>query len=318
MFEDNLARCVRPIEKLGTVLGAGMLQIFRYSENNIQMLTIKRWLRDPLIHFIAAGALLFVVHAWLNRGDGGSPRVVHITAGEVNWLRTVWSRQWHRSPNDDELRGIVSAYLKERMAARDAQELGLDENDPVIRRRLAQKMEFLVQDSTLLAEPNMDELRSFYELHRARYQVPAQVSFTQIFFKTEDAARANLQKGENIGGNEPGDTSLLPGDVVRADREMVENSFGRTFASKVFALGPGQWHGPILSSYGFHLVQIRETHAAQVRSFDEVRAKVASDWYQERTAKAKEQYFRDLLKKYEVVADEGIKPLIESVVKITR
>jgi len=276
-----------------------------------------KFLKEPLLHFLVAGGLLFAAYAWLNRG-GDETRVVHITAVEVNWLKETWARQWQRPPNEQELRGLVTDYLKEELLAHEAQELGLADNDTIVRRRLAQKMEFLVQDTARLAEPGEDELRLLYDASRARYQTPARMSFTQIYFKTEAAARQGLEELAKHTAAELGDRSLLESEYVRADEQTVTSLFGRGFAEKLFALKPGRWHGPITSGYGFHLVRISERQAAQPHPYDEVRAQVIEEWHRSRQAQANEQFFAGLLKKYEVVVEENVKPLIGPLKEVVR
>jgi hypothetical protein len=263
-----------------------------------------------LLHFVVVGALLFGTYAWLDREDDEQPRVVRITTAEVQWLAETWTRQWHHPPSEQELRGLVRDYLKESLLAREARELGLDENDTIVRRRLAQKMEFLAQDTTRLAEPGEDALRQFYDTRRAQYKTPARISFTQLFFKTEAAARRALNQLDTRDSSNLGEPSLLERDHVLADEQAVASVFGPAFAAKLFALAPGPWHGPLASGYGFHLVQVHELQAETVRPFDEVRARVLDDWHGEQQAKASEQLLDLLLKKYDVVMDDGLEPVI--------
>lgn len=271
---------------------------------------MKRWLQEPLLHFIVAGMLLFAGYAWLNHGAVDEPRVVRITTADVNWLKETWSRQWQRPPSEQELRGLLNDYLKEELLAREAKEIGLDEDDTIVRRRLAQKMEFLVQDTTRLAEPSDDVLRRFYDSHRVQYQIPARISFTQLYFKTEAAARRGLQELAKRHPDEVGDPNLLEREFYQADEQTVTSIFGPKFAAAISVLEPGSWQGPVTSSYGFHLVLIHERQAAQVRPFEQARAQVLDEWQRTQQAKASEQFFASLLKKYEVVVDQNIKSLI--------
>ena len=280
---------------------------------------MKRWLKEPLLHFLIVGGLLFAAYAWLNRGGGGdTPRVVRITAAEVDWLQTMWTRQWQRPPSKSELRGIVTDYLKEELLAREARELGLDDNDTVVRRRLAQKLTFLVQDTARLAEVEEDELRRHYDDNREFYQSPALISFTQIFFKTEAAARQGVEALRTRSATELGDPSLLERDYARTDEQSVASLFGRQFAARVFALQAGHWHGPLASPYGFHLVRISERQAARARPFDEVREQVLDAWHRAQQDKASRQFFAALLKKYNVVVEANIKPLIGPLAEVAR
>ena len=122
---------------------------------------MKRLLNEPLLHFLVLGALTFVVYSWLNRSlpdNTSAAGTVRITSNEIAWLKETWSRQWQREPTCDELRGLVTDFLKEELLAREALSLGLDQNDTIVRRRLAQKLEFLVQETSRLAEPTEEDL----------------------------------------------------------------------------------------------------------------------------------------------------------------
>jgi len=273
------------------------------------MAIMRRWLKEPLFHFLVAGGLLFVAYDWLDKGHDREPHIVRITAAEVNWLRETWTRQWNHPPGEHELRGLVADYVKEVLLEREARELGMEENDIIIRRRLAQKMEFLVQDTAYLVEPEEDELYRYYNTHRTVYEEPAHVSFTQFYFRDKVSAQQAMQALSESNEAVQGEQILLERDHVRVDEQTLSSLFGSEFAETVFTLDPGRWNGPIESAYGFHLVLINERQSAQFRPFDEVRAKVLNDWYQSRQNEVNEQYFAILLKKYDVVVEESIKPL---------
>ena len=196
--------------------------------------------------------------------------------------------------------------------------MGLDESDTVVRRRLAQKVEFLVQDTSRLAEPTEDDLRKFYAAHAERFQTEARVSFTQVFFsreKRKDAAadaKAALAELARRGANaaELGDRLLVEAELRDADTQAVTSQFGRAFADSVFALKPGAWSGPIESGYGLHLVRVSEFSPGRQREFGEVKAQVLERWRDQRQGADNEKYFTGLLKKYDVVPDESVKLLI--------
>jgi parvulin-like peptidyl-prolyl isomerase len=268
-----------------------------------------RLAREPLLHFLIAGGLLFAAYGWLSRESADAPQTVRISVAEVNWLKETWARQWQRPPTEEELRGLVTDYLKEALLAREAAEMGLDENDTVIRRRLAQKMEFLVQD-TGLAEPGDAELRRFYDANRARYQAPARVSFTQLFFRNESDAKQGLAQLATRSPDELGDPSMLERDHAEADAQAVTSQFGDAFSRQVFGLATGQWHGPVASSYGFHLVRISARQDTQPLPYEAARAQVLEDWQRDEQTKAGKRFFAELLKKYDVVVDDSVKPLV--------
>ena len=270
--------------------------------------------KEPLVHFLLIGGMLFGVYAWLNRGTADAPRVVHITAADVNWLQVTWSRQRQRPPNQQELRGLVNDYLKEVLLAREAKEMGLDQDDTIVRRRLAQKMEFLVEDTTRLAEPDETELRQYYDRHPSLYQIPERISFSQIFFKTEVGARRALQALAKHDSDDVGDPNLLGREFEQTNAQIVQSVFGQKFATAIFAMQPERtWQGPIASAYGFHLVRLTDRQAAQVRPFEAVHAQVLDEWRRTEQTNASKQYYAKLLQKYDVVVDQDIKSLVGSV-----
>ena len=286
---------------------------------------MRKLLKEPFVHFLIAGAVLFAGYAWLNRETANRPpngsRVVSITASDVTWLKETWVRQWQRPPSDDEVRGMVADYLREELLAREARELRLDENDTIVRRRLAQKMTFFLEDTVHAVEPSDEEARRIYEADRERFQTPARISFTQIYFSRDrrgnDAAgdatkalQALTRDGAPVDATEVGDRSLLERELHDADAQAVASAFGPDFARTVFGLEPGKWHGPIASGYGLHVVWVADVQQAQPRSFDEVRAQVIDQWRREKQKAADEQYVAALMKKYQVVADDSVKPLL--------
>lgn len=279
---------------------------------------MKAWVREPLLHFLVAGALLFAAYAWLQGEEIDEPRAVRVSAAEVNWLREIWTRQWQRPPSEDELRGLVTGHLKEVLLAREALALDLGDNDTVIRRRLAQKMEFLVQDTARLVAPGDDELRRYFGDNAARYRAPARSSFTQIFFRTEAAAQMGRARLATTGTDELGDSSLLEREHSEADEQAVASQFGDAFSRAVFGLEAGRWHGPIASAYGFHLVRVSAQQEAQPLPYEEARAQVIEDWQREQQAKAAERFLAGLLNKYDVVADKSVEPLIAPLLETVR
>ena len=182
-------------------------------------------LREPLLHFVMAGAVLFGAYSLLNRSDAspdtGAAKQLRIGEGEVRWLTETWMLQRQRAPTRDELRGLVTEYLNEELLAREARELKLDENDTIIRRRLAQKLTFLIEDTLRRAEPTEADLQQIYDAQPERYGTAARVSFTHVYFNPAsraDAASdaknvlARLSSGGRSATEDIGDRFLLASD----------------------------------------------------------------------------------------------------------
>ncbi len=285
---------------------------------------MRRWLGEPLVHFLAIGSLLFGVYAWLHRGDSGgsdnSAGAVRITATEISYLTQTWERLQQRAPAPEELHALVAGYLKEELLGREARELGLDQNDPIIRRRLAQKVEFLVSDTARLAAPTDKDLRGAYDEDKRSFLTPARVSFVQVFFNPQTrrdaagdakAALAALSIGAPTGSF--GDPSPIDAEVRDDILQNVAGQFGEGFANAVFALRPGAWQGPLVSSFGLHLVRVTEAKPARQLAFSEDEPQVRERWRDEHQRSANEQHYENLMKKYGVVVEERVKPLVGSL-----
>lgn len=273
---------------------------------------MKKILQEPLLHFLFLGMLLFAFSEW--RGSAmptEALRSVRIGEDDLRWLQETWQRQWQREASEPELRGMVRDYLQEMLLAREALAMGLEKNDTIIRRRLAQKLEFLVQDTAQLVEPDEEELLRFFEGRSSLYKTPARISFTQLYFQSETAARKALARLAAGSPDELGERSLLASDHVQADAQALTGQFGGEFAEAVFGVEVGVWQGPLASAYGLHLVRVSAIEEARPRSLTEVRGRVLEEYHREQRTQAKKLFYSALLKKYQVVADESVKPLLD-------
>lgn len=280
-------------------------------------------LREPLFHFAIGGAALFFAYAWLNDDVGAGDRPeIRIDDGHLRWISETWTNQWQREPSNDELRGLVAEMVKEELLAREARALGLDQDDTIIRRRLAQKMTFLIEDTARLAEPKEQVLREFYEAHLGLFRQSRRVSFVHAFFsnsKRPDAAAdarrvlAASDGRDDIGIVDQGDQLLVASRLEESSESDIAAQFGPAFARAVVELRPGEWTGPLESAYGLHLVRVSKMAPGEVRPFDEVKADVLEQWREEQRRRYQERYFAELFRKYHIVADERVKALVGSL-----
>jgi hypothetical protein len=275
------------------------------------------------LHFLVLGGLLFAVPAVLDTGAteqaADPPRVIRISVADAEWLGAMWARQWHRPPTDEELRGLLAAHLKEEVLAREAREMQLDVGDTIIRRRLAQKTAFLLDDTIRTTEPSEQELRTLYETRPDLAYTPARVSFTHVFFDRghgDDRAarevRAALAMLSQASGAiaEHGDPFLLGDAFAEQDEQALINLFGAAFARAVLAAEPGRWSGPIPSGYGLHLVKVTAVQPSRARPFAEVRDRLAQEWHRQSQEAAGAQFYAGLMQKYQIVADQVVRPLL--------
>jgi hypothetical protein len=270
------------------------------------------WWREPLVHFLAIGALLFLVFEW--RGSGPASRRIVITPGQVDSLAAGFARTWQRSPTDEELKGLIDEYVREEIATREAIGAGLDRDDTIIRRRLRQKMEFLAEDTIDASPPTDVELRTWLETHPDVYRPEPEVAFRQVLLspdrrgaRLDQDARAMLAQlataGEDANIEALGDARLLPPEVDRVPRSDVVRLFGEGFADEILVVEPGRWVGPIRSGYGAHLVFVRERREGRIPSLDEVRPQVERDFIADRRRRELEATYKRLLDHYQVVIE---------------
>jgi hypothetical protein len=274
---------------------------------------LRRLLREPHVHFLVLGGLLFL---YFDRRDGsgpGSNRIV-VTRGRIEHLASGFVRTWQRTPTDAELKALVDDYIKEEIATREALTLGLDRDDTVVRRRLRQKLEFLAEDTIEQAAPTDAQLQAWLDEHRATYQAEPRLALRQVYLSTQrrgPTTRSDAERLlERLRGSEPpaafdrlGDASLLPGSVPLGPVSEVSRIFGGDFARAIEALPAGQWSGPVTSPYGLHLVLVTERVAAAAPSLAEVRSLVERDFLAERRQAALHALYDGLLRKYRVTTE---------------
>lgn len=276
---------------------------------------MKKLLREPLLHFLLLGGVIFTFNAWRERqrpAEKAAARI-EVTAGTVAWLRDGYERQWHRAPDAEELRGLVADHLREEVLYREALALGLDRDDTIVRRRMAQKMEFLTQDITAAAEPDDAALRKFFEDNPARYAKPARVSFRHLYFskerrggRLESDARAALEAvAQGADEQAVGDPFLRELEFKNADPDEITAAFGPEFAAQLLALPAGEWRGPLASSYGAHLVRVSERTEPPPVAFEAVRETVARDLADERRRAANRDFVERLKGRYQIIVDEA-------------
>lgn len=236
---------------------------------------IRRAFRDPLAHFLVAGAALWLLLAW--RGEPADPasRTIVVSRERQAALAVNFEQLMGRSPTEREQAGLVANDVREEILAREALRLGLDQDDPVIRRRLARKMDDLATAEAEGAMPSDTELARWLAAHPERFGGAARVSFAQVSFATEAEARAALASGRPARGA-PLD---LPAAMTERTLSEVRERFGIQFAQGLGALAPAPgWQGPLPSGLGWHLVRLDRREAGPPAALAEVRAQVLDDW----------------------------------------
>lgn len=269
-----------------------------------------RLLKDPLVHFLLLGGLLFLLFAWRGEPDVTDPYEIVIADEDVQRMRQALAILHGRVPTREEMWAILEPSIKEEILYREALALGLDQNDSQVRARLTEKMLFLTQDIAEPIEPTGAELAAYFEADPERFRRLATISFEHIFFSPSrrgaqleaDAEAALLMVHEDGADSVVGDDLLLEDRYERAEFAAIRRAFGDNFASTVTALQPeNTWLGPIRSDYGLHLVRVTELNEPYQPGLDEVMAEVKTALMVQRRAEANEAEYRELRDRYEIV-----------------
>ena len=275
---------------------------------------IKKWLHEPLLHFLAIGALLFVLYGLQDDTPTDDSRRIVIGTADVERMMKLWEKKWQRPPTPQEIDGMVQDMLREEVFYREALKMGLDKEDSVVRRRLAQKLEFIMSDLAVPPEPTDAELQAWLDAHPDKYAVPARISFVQVYLKAgrrgdrleEDALRLldelNRQDGE-MDVTMLGDSFMFGPRYDDLTESGVARLFGKAFAQQIFALPVGGWQGPVESPYGLHLVRIEAKAASVALELDQVRDRVREDWLAEQRKKQDQSFYEELRKRYQIVVE---------------
>ncbi len=267
-------------------------------------------LREPLLHFVLIGILLFAVDAFL-RGDtvqAGEGEIV-VTQGRIESLAALFTKTWQRPPTAEELDALIDDHVLEEALYREGLALGVHQDDTIIRRRVRQKMEFVVDDVVELTEPTEEELETWLAQHAESYAMPARYRFRQVFLNPErrgDALQADatmVLEGlrSSNGGADPrelGDASLLEHAFADAATELVARTFGQDFVDGLAAQPIGAWSGPVESAFGVHLVIVDAKTEGRTPALDEVRDAVVRDWSYARREEASQAFYGELLSRY--------------------
>jgi hypothetical protein len=269
------------------------------------MFPMKRLLCQPLLHFFLIGAALFALYAVVGDGGDADPDEIRIDAQRLAEPTLRFERTWQRPPTEAELKGLIDGWVRDEILYREGLALGLDQEDPVVRRRLAQKVDFMLDASVPI--PDEAALQAWLDDNPERYRVSDKLALSQVFFSTEAGEEEARERAvAALAAADPGalgDSSLLPPGVPLSTAEQIARSFGEDFAAELASLPLQQWSGPLRSAYGLHLVRIEERVASPEPTLETVRAAVERDLMQSRLEEMKRSAFEALRERYTIVFD---------------
>ncbi|HKQ48920.1 MAG TPA: peptidylprolyl isomerase [Phycisphaerae bacterium] len=279
---------------------------------------MKRLLHEPLLHFTLIGAALFAVFRYVQpaREPAPSSKEIRLSLDDLGQLVLVFQAQWKRQPTAEEFARLVENKVQEEVLYREGLEMGLDREDTIVKRRMAQKMQFLAEDTAAAREPTNAELRTWYAKYSDKFAMPRRISFRHLYFSPDrrgerardDAAKAMAQLGgqsEDVQLPDSFADSFMSQEYYR-DRapDYLGKEFGPQFAQAVANLPIGSWQGPIESGFGWHLVFVDTAIPGRVPDFEEVEPDVKTAWLGEQKALAWQKAYQELRAKYTVLVPE--------------
>lgn len=286
-------------------------------------MSMKSFFRAPLLHFIVLGFILFVFDVGLGGKSENDPGQIHLQKGDIERIKARWKRTFGRDPTIDEIRVSIDEYVREEILYRTAKDMGLDENDSIVRRRLVQKIEFLSEDMLIASVPSDAELLTWYDKNIESYKEPARFTFLQVYFSSEKRGKnvvadvksflsdmedyVGLSQGVQAG---VGDPSLLSGDYEALSVAEVAAEFGSDFSLSLSQLPIGQWSGPVQSEFGIHAVYIVDRSASYFPEFVELRERLETDFIRDQRKRANREFYQELRAGYEISFDEHVQGML--------
>jgi hypothetical protein len=265
-------------------------------------------IREPLVHFAAIGAALFVLYGLVNdSGLANTDNQVVVSAGRIEQLVSIFHKTWQRPPTADELKGLIDDFVLEEVYYRQAVAMGIDRNDAVIRRRLRQKFEFLTDDMAAAISPTDAELSAYVAQHKQEFKTDTTYTFSQVFINSENAdidrVVAETLAGLRNGEAGPQGSGLLPTYFDSASTRIVDSTFGAGFSQSLDDLETGQWVGPVESGLGAHLIVLQERVPGIDPALADIRPIVEREWANEKRAETRQTINETLLANYDVVIE---------------
>jgi hypothetical protein len=210
---------------------------------------MKKLLREPLMHFLLLGALIFAAYGWVTRDQRSGDEIV-VTRGQQEHLINMLSRTWQRPPTAQEFQGLLQDFIREEIAYRQAVMMGLDEGDTIIRRRMRQKLELLSDEIVAFAQPTDVDLQQYLIAHPEPFRLEPRMDLRQVYISLDKrgadadayalALLGQLRNQLDADWEALGDSLPLLGEFNDASVGELARHFGRQFADSLLRLETGE------------------------------------------------------------------------------
>ncbi len=276
--------------------------------------TLKRLLREPLLHFLLIGLGLFLLYSQVGDPETVVDHRIVITQADTERLASLWERRWSRPPTPKERDRLIKDYIREEILYREALALGLQQDDTIVRRRMAQKMEFLFKDFAVQPEPTDDELQAFLDAHPDQFTESRRYTFTHVYLnrdrrgesveKEAEQLLSHLRKQSGpVDAAQIGDRFMFQHHFSKQSEDQIARMFGTVFSTRLADLETGTWQGPVDSGYGVHLVYLSHRTEPRLPDLAEIRDRVRTELTASRQREAEEAFYQQLRQRYEIVLE---------------
>ncbi|HEY4340672.1 MAG TPA: peptidyl-prolyl cis-trans isomerase [Steroidobacteraceae bacterium] len=290
------------------------------------MTRLGRLIADPLLHFLVVGGMLFGIYRFVAGAavTGVDDRTIEVDRSKLLTFLQYQSMAFEPKYFNAQLdampaqarQELIGKYVQEEALYREAQAMGLSEGDYVIRRRVVQKILYLLDDTTTESfSPTDAQLQAYYAAHKGRYQVIPALTFTHVFVddsikrsQSAEMVAENLKlelAAKRAGFNDApayGDRFPYQQNYVGRDAEFIKGQFGSQFEEAVLKLPPSQhtWYGPIKSQFGYHLVLVTGHAPPYLPALAEVREEVKDDLLRDSIVSYRDKAVADLVGRFKV------------------
>lgn len=276
---------------------------------------MKKIFKEPLLVFLLLGGAIFLLFQQLSNDPMPDSAEIIVTEGRIEALSMGFAKVWQRSPSAEELDSLIQNHIREEILYREALAMGLDRDDPIVRRRMRQKMEFISEDIANLNVPEEQELQAYLAAHQEEYRLPTHFSFRQIYFNSSERGQvartdamtllATLQKpaGKDIDVETLGDSLMLKQTFRRESERDIARDLGSQFLQSLRNMPTGSWQGPIRSGFGLHIVYIDERIDGKAPKLKNVRDAVLRDWASAERKQVNKAFYEALRRRYTVTVE---------------
>jgi hypothetical protein len=272
---------------------------------------VKTLLSEPIVLFILIGSVLYLLQALVFNTDPSARKQIIVTSEQLQQLENGFANTWMRPPTQNELEGLLADHIRNEVFYREALAMGLDENDQVIRNRMRQKLELLMDNMASVNVPSEQMLEAFLQEHADDFKKDYQVSFIQVFVNPELQSDPRIiaenlldQLRDGASPEDLGDRTMMGYAFPEYSQTDVGRRFGTDFAMQIMLVKSNDWSGPLNSGIGLHLIRIDHFEEGTLPELSEIRKSVEREWMARQKSELKAAAYEKLLEGYDVQIEE--------------